>query len=498
MDEASLANCYRAADVSVVPTIELEGFGLAVIESLACGTPVITTDVGGLPEATSGLAGRLTVPAGSPEALAGALTKALGADGSLPSRDECRVYAERFGPSALVERHRAVYRRAGSAASPRRPRVVYLDHCARLSGAEICLLRILGATSASDAHVILGEEGPLELRLREAGVSTEVLPLGDAAMSAKRDLARRGPNVLSGGASAAAYAARLSRRLRKLDPDLIHTNSLKSGVYGAAAARIARLPLVWHLHDRLATDYMSGDAARLTRIAIGKGADAVIANSETTLMTLDEVARDKATVISPPVDLPPNPVEIRETVRRVGIVGRLAPWKGQHVFLSAMERAFNSSGAEAVLIGSPLFGEEAYADGLRHSASQLGDLEVSFRGFVDDVPAELGQLDVLVHASTSAEPFGQVVLEGMAAGLPVVAAGAGGPAEIISDGRDGLLYTPGDVEALADRLRLLAGDRRLRSRLGEAGRRKASEFAPSRIAEKVAETHRAVLERNRR
>ena len=129
------------------------------------------------------------------------------------------------------------------------------------------------------------------------------------------------------------------------------------------------------------------------------------------------------------------------------------------------------------------------------SAASRGDLggEVDFRGFRDDVPAELARLDVLVHASTIPEPFGQVVLEGMAAGLPVVAADAGGPAEIVDDGVDGLLYPPGHAPALAERLRLLAGDRELRARLGRSGRERARDFAPDIVAGRLMEVYRRTI-----
>ena len=67
-------------------------------------------------------------------------------------------------------------------------------------------------------------------------------------------------------------------------------------------------------------------------------------------------------------------------------------------------------------------------------------------------------MDVFVHASISPEPFGQVVVEAMLAGVPVVAAAAGGRAEILTDGVNGLLYPAGDVEALAEALRRLRGN----------------------------------------
>ena len=93
---------------------------------------------------------------------------------------------------------------------------------------------------------------------------------------------------------------------------------------------------------------------------------------------------------------------------------------------------------------------------------QLGVAErVLFAGFVDDIPSLLTDTDVVVHASVIPEPFGQVVLEGMAAGLPVVAAAAGGPLELIAHDVNGLLVPPGDRDALADQLRRLALDRAL-------------------------------------
>jgi glycosyltransferase involved in cell wall biosynthesis len=114
------------------------------------------------------------------------------------------------------------------------------------------------------------------------------------------------------------------------------------------------------------------------------------------------------------------------------------------------------------------------------------------------VSAQLRLLDVLVHASVSPEPFGQVVLQGMAAGLPVVAARGGGPSEIVIDGCNGLLYPAGDVEALAGHLRGLAGDPGLRERLGVAGRSTAEGFTPERIAPQLLNAYLDTLKTEQR
>jgi glycosyltransferase involved in cell wall biosynthesis len=85
----------------------------------------------------------------------------------------------------------------------------------------------------------------------------------------------------------------------------------------------------------------------------------------------------------------------------------------------------------------------------------------------------------------------------MAEGLPVVAAAAGGPTEIVTDGVDGLLTPPGDVDALAGSLQRLAADEQLRSRLGAAARESAARFAPPVIAAQLQALYDDVLAERR-
>ncbi len=98
-----------------------------------------------------------------------------------------------------------------------------------------------------------------------------------------------------------------------------------------------------------------------------------------------------------------------------------------------------------------------------------------------------------MHASTIPEPFGQVVVEAMAAGVPVVAADAGGPAEIITDGVDGLLYPMGDARSLAACLVRLAENSEMRRALCEAALLRAENFSPERVARATMAVYEAVL-----
>jgi glycosyltransferase involved in cell wall biosynthesis len=500
VSDRDLTAYYQLADVCVVPSLALEGFGLVVLEALACGPPVIASDSGGLPEALAGLDSNLVVAAGDVYGLAQRLEAAAEGKPALPSRASCRHHAERFSWSEVAERHHAIYRRVAAPSGPRKLRVVYLDHCAQLSGAEISLLRLLPSLNEVDAHVVLGEEGPLVSRLLRAGISVEVLPMPAAARNLRRERLSQAPETIAAAVQAGIYAARLAHRLRHLRPDLVHTNSLKSALYGSVAAKAARVPVVWHLRDRLAEDYLPMFAVRIAGAGVSWLADGVIAISAATLETIRQEARrklgERIAMIHDPVVLDPRPRQGSTGSLCFGIVGRIAPWKGQHVFLEAFARAFPHGAEQARIVGAPLFGEEVYEKDLRARASRLGlDGRVEFTGFNEDVAAELSQLDVLVHASVIPEPFGQVVIEGMTAGIPVLAANAGGPAEVIEDGRTGLLYDPGDADALAAAMKRAAAEPDLRRRLAQAGRAAAQAFAPDLIAEEVMRLYRLVLSR---
>ena len=507
ISDEDLTGLYLAADVNVVPSVALEGFGLTVLEAAGHGTPSIVTRVGGLPEAVHGLGSSLIVEPGSAGELASRLISA--ARGELPTREATVMWAAEQTWDAVAERHRSLRaslsrQRASDVPSgqlePRRLRVVYLDHVAKLSGGELALLRLLRALGDIDAHVVLGEPGPLVARLHESGVSVEVLALPDRARNLRKGRLTT-PVPLRVVVGTALYTVRLAWRLRKLRPDIVHTNSLKSGVYGALAAKLAGLPVVWHLRDRLEPDYLPRPGIALIR-ALTRLADVVICNSESTRAALGE--RENATVI-------PSPVEHRRAgagrplagaggALVFGMVGRLCSWKGQDVFLRAFAEAFPGGFERGVIVGAALFGEaeEEYARGLQQLAAGLGIADrVEFRGHRDDVAAELERMDVLVHASVVPEPLGQVVIEGMAAGLPVIAARAGGPSEVITDGVDGLLYAPGDTSDLAGAMRRLARDPSLRSRLAYQGQKRAEAYAPERCAELTMRAYAGVARARR-
>jgi glycosyltransferase involved in cell wall biosynthesis len=377
-------------------------------------------------------------------------------------------------------------------------RVVYLDHVAQLSGGEIALLRLLPHLEDVEPHVILAEDGPFADRLVQAGISTEVLPMAERARHLRKDHVTAKTLPFGVIASTAAYIVRLAVYLRRLRPDVVHTNSLKSGLYGSVAARLARVPVVWHVRDRIEADYLPKHAVRLIRFMTRCLPSVVITNSHATMDTLDPtVARVVVYSVRPEIVVPPAGRPQREAGELVvGMIGRLAPWKGQDLFLRAFADAFPADGGRCVLVGSSMFGEDDYVTRLRLLVSELGlEDRVEFRGFRTDVWSELARMDILVHASLTPEPFGQVVLEGMAARVPVVAADAGGPAEIVRHDVNGLLYPMGDRAALATAMRQLSHEPELRARLAEEGAVAVAAYHPDAVVARLQSVYRDVIDR---
>jgi teichuronic acid biosynthesis glycosyltransferase TuaH len=479
---AQVPSYLQHADVVIVPhvvspfTESLDP--IKAYECLAVGRPTVTTPVAGFRDLGDPV--RSVDRAGFVEAIRDQLAHPA------PSAPQpVAGWGDRAAAfAAQLERTRRTR-------AQRELRVVFVDHCARLSGGELALARLLPALQelGVHAHVILGEHGALEAKLRQTGATVEVLALDARVGETRRDEVRLRMVGLQRAVATARDTWALRQRLRELQPDLVHTNSLKAALYGGVAGRLAGVPVVWHVRDRISPDYLPRPAVTLVHNLARFIPQAVIANSRTTRATLGSRL---------PVGVIPSPV-VYDSVAQVHdrkavpdrqfqaiIVGRLTHWKGQHVFLEAFAMAFAGGEERALIVGSAMFGEEAYEAELHELVTSLGLTDqVAFTGFVDDVGSMLALADCLVHASVLPEPFGQVVIEGMAAGLPVIASNEGGPAEVITDGIDGLLCPPGDPAALALLLRRLADDVDERVRLGVGGRNRAADFTPQVVAQQV-------------
>jgi glycosyltransferase involved in cell wall biosynthesis len=374
-----------------------------------------------------------------------------------------------------------------------------LDHTALLGGAELALARVLQSLdpAAYTVEVVLFSDGPFTAWLRAAGIAVDVRPLRDDLVQLSRtQLLRRPDAMVVAAVRLARFVATLRTEIRRRRPDLVVTNSLKSAVLGGVAARLARVPWVWHLHDRLSADYLPGPVARVLHGVARYGPRIVVANSRDSAAQLGRQPAGHVAVAYPGLAAtafgPARAPDARPRPPVVGMLGRISSTKGQREFLEAgAQVAAVRPDVRFRIIGRALFNDQPYADGLAELVDRLGLGErVELVGWAPDPTAALADLTAVVHASPVPEPFGQVVVEAMAAGVPVVATRAGGVGEILDpDGTVtavepgtavrtpyGQLVAPGDVAGLAaalywlldqpaeaavlaERARTLAGDR---------------------------------------
>jgi glycosyltransferase involved in cell wall biosynthesis len=362
--------------------------------------------------------------------------------------------------------------------------ILYLHTTSEVGGSDVSLL---GLVERLDRRrfapvVALPADGPLVPRLRDAGC--RVLIVDRMIKLTTRRGWRHAARFLLNYPGA---VGRLVRIVADEQVDLIHTNTIHNP-YGIGAAIVSRRSHVWHVREIV---WQSGVVRRLERL-LARLSDRVIVTSE----AVGDLFRNRSGRLAANVRRIPNGVDLGAfaiggsgaAVRAAlgtpaeaplaGVVCRLDAWKGVDVFLRAAARVREAlPAARFVVVGGAIEGQDAYAHELEALACALGlNDALRFTGWrygPPDMPEVYAALDLLVLPSRQPEPFGLVLLEAMASGLPVVATDRGGPREICVDGETGLLVPPGDPDRLADAMRALLDDPARARAMGQAGRHRA-------------------------
>ena len=375
---------------------------------------------------------------------------------------------------------------------PGRLHVAIVGHTSQLGGAELALVRLLDALGDTvRLSIVLFEDGPLAERLRNSGRDVRILALPTRLNAMRRDELGLRTGLRSVG-GIARHGWRLARLIRSLDVDVVHATSLKANLLTAALRPLIGRPLVWHVHDRIAPDYLPARTAELVR-QLARVPRVVIANSVATAATLGS----RPDVVVAPPGL--SAEQIRDTPRprppgppTIGVVGRISETKDQLTFVRAAAQVRDRNGeARFVVIGAPAFGADAYAGLVACEVSRLGLEEaVQFTGFVDDPTLLVDDLTLVVHTAAVPEPFGQVVTEAMARGVPVIATAGGGVNEIFEPGQHtfGWLVPPASPDELASAITEALEDP------GEAERRASRAWEMVRVRYPVTRTAQLVLQ----
>jgi len=388
-------------------------------------------------------------------------------------------------------------------------RIVYLSPSGRLGGAETSLREMLASVRAAaqenELWLVLGEDGPLAGIARNLGARVVVKPFPAA-------LARLGDaggatsvfQLLKSVIATAAYARSLGRLLRQAQPDIVHSNGFKMHLLGAWT-RPRRSALLWHIHDyvssrrlmrRLLWPFRRRCAAAIVNSdSVGKDLERALPGVRAVrIYNAVDIQRFSPGGASIDLDAAAGLAPASPGTVRVGLIATFALWKGHEVFLEALARIPADVPLRGYIIGGPIYqtdGSQWSVEELQRKAKGLKlEGRVGFTGFLEDNAAAIRSLDVVVHASTKPEPFGMVIIEGMACGKAVIASQAGGAAELIADGSNALAHGPGDAAALARQIERLSRDEALRIRLGNAGRAAVeSHYHGKRLASELLELY---------
>jgi glycosyltransferase involved in cell wall biosynthesis len=382
-------------------------------------------------------------------------------------------------------------------------RVLYVNHTAHVSGGERSLLTLIDGLPATVEPIVACPPGALAEAVASRGIDAQRITRTDGSLSPHPT---RTPRAL---AELTVAGLNVRRIAGDNQADLIHANSIRAGLSTALARGRSRLPTLVHVRDCLPPSRLS--AASLG--VIDRCADAIVANSEHTRSNLLGV-RAPTRVVHNAVDLErfsPSPNGRGQRRARLGLderavvlamVAQITPWKAQDDAIRIVAGlASRVPELRLLIVGSPKFASAstrfdntAYLERLEAMVADEGLQEVvRFLGERDDVAEILRASDLLLAPSWE-EPFGRAIVEAMATAVPAAATAVGGPREILTDGREGLLLPPRRPDLWIEAIEpLLANPERLRA-MGARSREAArARFGVQRHVDSVVQLYQELM-----
>jgi glycosyltransferase involved in cell wall biosynthesis len=348
------------------------------------------------------------------------------------------------------------------------------NHGHFLGGGEHSFLDLLSHLPSDwQPAAVVPYDGELSGKLKQRGIETHSLLLPRI----------RPWTLFHVFASVNAYR----RLVKKLHPVLIYANGSRAALYGATVGRLLGVPIIWHCRTAEPDPFLDPLLVRLNT--------QIVANSQATAARFSPSLRKKIRVVHNGVDLPwlqDKTVQLPQLFQKdwkvVLCVARASRWKRHDLVLAAFELvAEMHPSLNLVCLGAKDQGEPDWWDLLQQRTLQSPFAQrIHWIGQVDDVRPWYRVASAMVLASEN-EPFGRVLVEAMACGVPVIAARSGGIPEIILHQQDGLLVPPGNVEKLQATLASLLRDQAIRDRYVKSALERVERFSLDSHVTKMVE-----------
>lgn len=409
-------------------------------------------------------------------------------------------------------------------------RVVYcVSYFRNFTGGQRSLAQLVRNLPPSvEALVLFPSEGSVPDAMRALGLPVVVLPAPSGLNAFEQSLLSSSRAAkLRHARDYVRYSLEVCRTLRRHRPDLVHCNETRSLFLFGLGARLARLPVVWHVR---------GGTLLGGRPALRRAARRIATQTVTVCEALRQELDDDVPIqviyngVSEP-DEPEDaihPAELRQFLAARGVArddafllltaSSLVPYKGLHHLVEALSMLrrsppLGSSVLFWVALGDTGSNEKRrYQASLRALAEGAGvDRDVLWAGWQEDATLWMRACDVVVLPSvaherlrlpngtpvevTGSEGFPRTILEALSVGRPTIASRVAGVGEALTHEREGLLTPPGDPVALAEAIRRLVEDPVLRQRLGANARARARAFSVEATVDATVGLYNAVLAR---
>ena len=364
--------------------------------------------------------------------------------------------------------------------------ILYLHNESIMGGAEISLLNLVKRLNKElfIPHFACSKEGPFTDELRKIKIPPDFVQFPSI----------RWPNPVQ----ICNTIRKLLDIIKKKQINLIHSNQPRSNLFGAIAAKIRNVPIIWHERCLERGRFDSDNIFSFLP-------DRIICNSSAVRNRFTKGAKTDAKIrtIINGVDLREFNLELNgSTIRKefnidedepiIGTIGRIDPEKGYECFLESARIVSQDFENVRFLVVGGAFNNPSLEKSLYEMSVEKGiDKKTIFTGFRRDIPQITASMDVIVLPS-GIDACSRVLFEAMAMRKPLVATNAGGTPEIVQDGVTGLLVKPGDSSGMAKCIVKLLNNKNLAEQYGNAGRKRVEEMFT--IQRNIKETEDVYLE----